>query len=404
MKKHTGIARNKVMVGMLLVIALLVRCIDNPPPPLITNSEGEQFAGAEACKSCHANIYNSFVATAHNATSAPGDRQNVKGSFEQGDNLVYYTPYDLVAMEERDSGLYQASYYKTTPKKAARIDMVIGSGVKGQSYLYWDHQGLYQLPVSYFAVSDSWANSPGNGNAIVYTRPVFAHCLECHTTAAKLVNNNISRFEEHQLLYGVSCEGCHGAAAKHVNYQKEHPTEKTSKFVTNPGKLSRLQQMDQCGLCHSGIKENLQPAFSFQPGDTLSHFYAADRNETRNSDVHGNKYNLLRQSACYINSTTLTCNSCHNTHQNERGKTAGFSAKCMSCHTEAKGNFCKLAPSIGNVITTNCIDCHMPLTDSEMLRVYLPKEGKTVAASIRQHLIGIYPEKTGAVMEYLKEQ
>lgn len=393
----------KTVVAILFLLALLTQCISNNPQPVITNSAGEQFAGSASCKSCHADIYNSYQHTAHQLTSAPGEKKFIKGSFESGQNMVYYSPYDRVAMEDRDSGLYQTSYYKNEAKQSARMDMVIGSGTKGQTYLYWNNYSLFQLPVSYFTAANSWANSPGNNDAIVYNRPVFARCLECHATYAKQLNSNGSQFAKSQIVYGVTCESCHGAAAKHVQYQQAHPSVKDAKFIINPGKLNRLRQIDQCGLCHSGIQQNIQPVFTFIPGDTLAHFYKENEDSALVNDVHGSKVSLLEKSACFIKTNTLTCNTCHNTHQNQRGNMAMFSTKCMNCHTEANHNFCKMAPAIGEAIKTNCIDCHMPLQSSNVLSVYLPQEGKTVAATMRQHLIKVYPEETEKMMHYLKQ-
>jgi hypothetical protein len=42
-----------------------------------------------------------------------------------------------------------------------RFDMVIGSGVMGQSFLTWRNNKLYQLPITYFTAADQWSNSPG---------------------------------------------------------------------------------------------------------------------------------------------------------------------------------------------------------------------------------------------------
>src|SRR4051812_34877690 len=99
----------KIIVSIIFLLVLLTQCINNIPAPVITNNAGEQFAGNKACKSCHANIYNSFTQTAHNLTSAPGMKEFIKGNIEPGNNVFYYSPYDRVIMEDRDSGLYQAS-------------------------------------------------------------------------------------------------------------------------------------------------------------------------------------------------------------------------------------------------------------------------------------------------------
>lgn len=334
----------------------------------------------------------------------PGEKMYVKGSFEEGKNIFYYSIYDRVVMENRDSGLYQAAYYKNYEKQAERFDIVIGSGTRGQSYLYWKNNSLYQLPVSYFTPSDSWANSPGNGEAILFNRMIYGRCMECHSTYAKALANNAQQFDKKQIIYGVNCESCHGGAEKHVRFHLKNPEEKQAKYIINPALLSQQQQLDQCALCHSGTKENIQQAFSFVPGDTLSNYYREKDtlDSAANSDVHGNKYNLLVSSKCFKNSRTMTCATCHNTHENERGNIALFSKKCMNCHNHANSNFCKMAPALGAVITQDCIDCHMPQKPSSVLSVYLPGKSQPTAAIIRQHLIKVYPEETQKVIAYLK--
>lgn len=388
------------------LLFLFSNCLQSDVDNAITNSYGEQFAGNESCKKCHSDIYNAFVQTGHCTTSGPGKKEFIKGSFKRDSNEVSYNYYDRVIMEDRDSGFYQASFYKNTQKNAERMDIVIGSGIRGQSYLYWKNNSLFQLPVSYFTPLHAWANSPGNGEAISYNRIVYSRCLECHTTYVKALNNSTYKFDIHKIMYGVTCESCHGAGQKHVTFHEQNEEVKIAKYIINPGALSRQQQLDQCALCHSGTKENIKPSFSFIPGDTLNQFYKEKESIDSNqrADVHGNKYNLLTQSKCFKNSQTMTCTTCHNTHQNERGNVALFSKKCMSCHTPQNQNFCKMAPSIGAAITQNCVDCHMPKQSSTVLTVFVPEQNKWVAAVIRQHLITIYPNETEKVVAYLKSK
>ena len=63
------------------------------------------------------------------------------------------------------------------------MDVVIGSGVRGQSYLYWHGDLLYELPVSYWSDGSRWINSPGYKNGTMnFSRAVIPRCLECHAT------------------------------------------------------------------------------------------------------------------------------------------------------------------------------------------------------------------------------
>ncbi len=89
---------------------------------------------------------------------------------------------------ERDSSFYQVNYHFGTEKTARRIDIIVGSGIMGQSYLYWMQNRLFQLPVSYFGAANKWSNSPGFPNEAIFDRFITSRCLECHSTFAKTLS------------------------------------------------------------------------------------------------------------------------------------------------------------------------------------------------------------------------
>lgn len=133
----------------------------------------------------------------------------------------------------------------------------------------------------------------------------------------------------------------------------------------------------------------------FGPGDTLSNFFSIDStsNDAVNIDVHGNQYGLLAASKCFKNSV-MTCSNCHNPHENETGKLALFSQRCINCHNSEHGNFCKMSDQIGSSIVKNCIDCHMPEQPSRSIAVMLQGASTPTPALMRSHFIKIYPQET----------
>ena len=125
----------------------------------------------------------SHAHTAHFKTSGPASEKNIRGSFKKNENLFSYAQAVIVAMEKKDSGLYQTIYYEGEPKLSLPMDLVVGSGTKGQSFAYWKEHSLYQLPISYFSAPRQWANSPGFPPArILVDRPISLRCMECHST------------------------------------------------------------------------------------------------------------------------------------------------------------------------------------------------------------------------------
>jgi len=358
-----------------------------------------QYAGSAACAKCHKNIYDSFIETGHFLTSQITNAENIKGSFEKGKNTFNYYPELFVSMQKTDSGFYEVENLKGVENIAGRIDIIIGSGIKGQTYLSWKNDHLFQLPVSYLSSINGWANSPGGSGNIVLNRTVNVRCLECHSTYAEVISspllNKADEFNHDRILYRIGCEKCHGPGAKHVAYQTDNPGETTAKYIINPGTFSRKLSLDLCRQCHGGRLGNLKPAFTYTPGKKLQDFFIIDEmTNNANIDVHGNQYGLLAENKCFKTSATLTCVSCHNPHDNERGDFALFSQRCMNCHNTEHGTFCKIKSESIAAISSNCIDCHMPAQESKSIVMKLTDSMKPTAELLRTHLIAIYPEAT----------
>lgn len=393
-------------LSVLLLIAfcvfLLVECIGHDDKRGISAKNGfSAFAGSASCATCHKEIYNSHLHTAHFRSFQPASADYIKGSFVPGNNRFAYNPSLEVVMEKRDSGYYQAIYHNGSDIKDLKFDIVVGSGAKGQSYLYWENNRLFQLPVSYFTVADQWSNSPGYPpDRILVDRPVTSRCIECHATYADTVpdaSGNVETFDRAHMIYGVDCEKCHGPAAEHVAFHTKNPAEKTGKWIIDPAMFTRQQNLDLCALCHGGRLQKTQPSFSFTAGDKLSdHFIVNPLNPEAiaygNIDVHGNQYGLLQASKCFTLSNSLTCSTCHNSHANERGNIALFSQRCMTCHTTGHEKLCKVDTTHVATAATNCIDCHMPAQPSRAIAVFLKGSDVPAASMVRSHFISIYPD------------
>jgi hypothetical protein len=156
-------------------------------------------------------------------------------------------------------------------------------------------------------------------------------------------------------------------------------------LIVNPTRLSRDLKMDVCAQCHGGIGEPLAPAFSYVPGEPLENYIKLQRPDAdARVDVHGNEVALTQRSRCYQDSE-MTCSTCHEVHEPER-PTAAYLEKCLQCHKESDcGEFAKL----GAKIRDNCVDCHMPVQESDLIITNV--QGKPIKARMRNHWIKIYP-------------
>jgi hypothetical protein len=371
------------------------------------------FAGSTTYIQCHKDVYDSYLHTAHFSATRLADIHSIGGSFEPGHNEFTFNKDLKVVMEKRKDGLYQVAYFKGKEVKAERFDITFGS-VKAESYLYWKGNQIFQLPMSYFHALNGWTNSPGfDSTAANFSRIIGRRCFECHSSYIKeLPSQNQSladqpNFDKNSLILGIDCERCHGPGTNHVNYHLAYPDEKKAKYMATYSSLSRSQKMDMCAVCHSGNKSQIiRSLFAFKPGRNLSDFkeptlYQNVVDSTK-LDVHGNQSQLLATSKCFINSS-MDCSTCHNVHVNERQNLALYSQRCMNCHTTANHNFCKMAPTIGAMIKSNCIDCHMPARSSNVIAIETEGKGRSVPYFVRTHHIAVYADASQAVMNNLKK-
>lgn len=369
-------------------------------------NDNTKFVGSVVCATCHKDIYESHIKTAHYLDSRPAAKEFIKGSFSRGKNKFVYNQWSEVVLEQKRDSFFQTAFINGVEYKKEPFGIVIGSGRKGQTYLYWNDNKLFQLPVSYYTNLNSWCNSPGFPvNLAKFDRIIPAECLECHGTYAKVEEdeNHEPFYYKSQIIYGIDCERCHGAAAEHVTYQQAHPQEKTGKYIISIKQLSRQQRLDGCALCHSGFRDELQPRFTFTIGDTLDNYssprYSPD--SVANLDVHGNQYGLLTASKCFKMSQ-LDCSSCHNVHVNEANSPKIFSQRCLACHTDTKHASLMLATNKKYLLNNNCIDCHMPMLSSEKIILNVANSDHAVPDVVRTHKIALYPDKTKEILEKIK--
>jgi Cytochrome c554 and c-prime len=376
--------------------------------PLTENQANrENYVGDGACRSCHEAIDRTYLRTGHHLTSQIPSESSISGKFAVTSNILRTADPNLhFAMTIRDGSYFQSVVFGRPPDELThteRIDVVVGSGQRGQSYLYWKGDRLFQLPVSYWTPLGEWVNSPGYTDGTAeFTRPIDPRCLECHAGYIASIPSGApeNRYQKTGLVLGITCERCHGPGRQHVAAelsrsaaaQHSPPAASPGKRIdgnldiVNPKSLSRERQVDVCAQCHGGLGEVRAPAFSFVPGRSLADYLQlVIPDADAKLDVHGNQVALLERSRCFQNSSKMTCTTCHDVHAPER-TAAAYSDRCLGCH---KPESCGLYPKLGKDIARNCVDCHMQVQDSDVIVSIV--DGKQVKMRIRNHWIKVYP-------------
>ncbi|AMR33754.1 hypothetical protein A0256_21115 [Mucilaginibacter sp. PAMC 26640] len=395
-----------LILCLLPVAAILTQCLSEKKA---ADPRGPEYAGQATCNSCHKNIGSSYLHTAHYMASLPGDAKSIQGSFASDSNTVIYNDHTKIKFQKTDSGYYQTSFVNGEKTQSARMDITMG-GVKGESYLYWNENELLQLPGSYDNKKRHWIISPGYDTTIAsFDRMITQLCMECHasftrTEAAKVASfgGDVVGFEKGSVILSIDCERCHGPAAQHVKFHQDNPAEKKAKYLTVISALSRQAKIDLCGTCHSGTSTiTSKSIFDFKPGDKLADFKkhapSATPLDYAHIDVHGDQMDMLKTSKCFI-SSQMDCSTCHNTHQNERNNLTAYTSRCLTCHTTAKHNLCKLTGKVDQaILSAKCISCHMPALPSKAII----NESESVL--VNTHHIAIYPDEAKKVLNYLKK-
>jgi hypothetical protein len=350
------------------------------------------YVGPEACRQCHADHADSQGVTAHEQASLPATAQTIMGSFADGRNRLPTREADKdLLMEARDGAYYQSLVLRATDRdvrlRSGRFAIVVGA-VKGQTYLYWRDDVLCQLPASYATGADVWAYSPGYPDGVPYfDRVIKPDCMECHATTFETVLAD-RLVKSDKAILGVTCEACHGPGEAHVRHHQQNPNAVEAAYLTRITELSRDQQVEACGYCHSGVKPDsrTRPPFTFRPGDRLADFFQLKPIDPEQPpEVHGNQMGLLQQSACYRQSEILVCTTCHDPHARDRGRLDEFAKRCVACHEDLEH-----PPEVANAsdLANGCVDCHMPLVDSRLIDV--AERGQRHHFAVRSHWIGVY--------------
>lgn len=368
-------------------------------------ANGTEHAGDAACLDCHQQQALPYLHTSHHLTSQLVNHTSMRFSLPGGAKSLMIVdpakqsdqPYLFFQIKASGESYYQSAVTGWGSRRQTRtepMDIVIGSGRRGQTFLYWDANRLFELPISYWTAGHEWINSPGYADGTAdFSRPVNPGCLECHATAIQALSADPSTnsYEKNTLVTGISCETCHGSGQEHIAKQRQAASKGVraeDNIILNPKLFSRDRQVDLCAVCHSGLaRDEVAPAFSFVPGQPLSNYFRPLASaDVERPDVHGNQVGLLRRSRCFLASPEMSCSTCHDVHAAER-PAAAYSGRCLTCH---QWQSCGVAKKLGPRIADNCIDCHMPVQSTNV--IVSETAGKVTRATMRNHWIKVYPD------------
>lgn len=395
-----------------LLLALLAGGCTTPPPPdtpalqFLNQNPEVAYLGRDACKTCHFEIYASFLKTGMGrsfTTMSPAmAEENFSGD---GNGLLTHTDMGY-KMTARNEHYYQRQFILTPEGEEwlpdeRKIRYVIGSGNHSRSYITLQDDRFLQMPVCWYPQERIWDLCPGYEETNDhFTRTIPSLCVFCHngrmTTSPAADNAFLEPIPD-----GIGCERCHGPGALHVKKWREGDTVPSGGLdptIVNPRRLPVDQRLQVCFQCHLGdsnagvwVLNPRTPPEDWRPGQDLQKSIIQFRYKEPLAASFGisSQADRLMLSRCFKESEgKLECLTCHNPHvsiyQPDRPDDY-FTARCTACHSD-HGCSESLEKRRQTETPDDCVDCHMrkaephdhphTLFTDHWIRTRLPADGE----------------------------
>jgi predicted CXXCH cytochrome family protein len=370
------------------------------------------YAGSNACKPCHAGIYQNWAQTGMARMFRPYQSQNVIGDFTR--NNEYYTGGDnkylhgkftitpgtdrklFARMVVRDGHHYFDIKQSDGQWHQYPVDYTIGSKWQQAYATKLPNGQIHVFPIQYNVSEGKWINywrtldRPGTERSDPYnferlddSTSYQANCAVCHTSQLRTIPGaglGEDSFEFREA--GIGCEMCHGPSALHIASMKEG-TAYDKGPLDPPVDFRRISNRDFVRICsqchmqsalrdpgpHGELNYSRSGTFFRQylniPFDEFGRksFYKDGRFGQTTFIVEA-----LERSQCFRKGQ-VSCGSCHDPHTHD-GSTNLTSLKfkdqpdqmCTGCHAQFvdKAKAVEHTHHASNSEGSRCISCHMP--------------------------------------------
>ena len=315
---------------LVAIVVVMMSKLRNPTQEQRTfpqDVEETEFAGSQACASCHTEEFESWSRSAHGRHATP----------------------------------------RAEPEGGAHL--AIGSQWM-QAYMRRDLSGFHRiLPQCYDLRTDTWR--PVDDVLIeIRGRPQPEHagrsmdmhtasrsfeldCSGCHASGAHLRYRR-GRMDARWRTAAIDCESCHGPGRAHVEAWRRLDDSEPMPRIEQ---LSGVARTGVCARCHGG-----PPAVgSFGPHDAkhyvsrtrgLAGIYSSGAAAGQSYQAHG-----FRRSPCHLVGG-LACSDCHDAHGPGLRSAGHIDAMCTNCHGAQAG--VDHTHHDMRQEGARCVSCHMP--------------------------------------------
>ncbi len=342
-------------------------------------ADSTEFVGAETCKSCHAEIYETFMqtgmgeswyhATPEKSAASYGKHAVVHDTLRNFSYFPYWKGDSLFISE------FRLKEGDTVDFRSLPIQYIVGSGQHTNSHIIDVNGYLRQAPITFYTQKGIWDLAPGfdSGLSERVNRIVGLECMSCHNNLPGFDQESENRFTS--VPMGIQCERCHGPGEVHVTRKLNGERVDTSLgpdfSIVNPRRLSKELQMSICRRCHAqgvAILAEDKTFADFKPGRHLSEVmdvFLPRYDGAQTQFIMASHADRTAMSKCYTMSD-MTCITCHNPHISvKQTPQAVFDQACIDCHSTQEQSLCSMdLVSREQENGNNCSGCHMPESPS----------------------------------------
>jgi predicted CXXCH cytochrome family protein len=343
------------------------------------------YAGSNACRECHAPVYQRWQATG---------MAKMFRAYRPGDVIGDFSSARIISDRARpllQDGRHFIEIREGTSSRWNRypVDYVIGSKWQQAYATRLPDSRILVFPIQYNRLKSAWLNywsvvdAAGSERADIsrfHTIPAGAiyqtSCAPCHTSQLKQVRSDPFTFREG----GINCEMCHGPSLAHIERIKSGSiaARATHETPIRFGRLPAQQFVAVCGQCHAqSAVHNVGAGGSVNYSEQIP-FYRVypmhlASNFSRKAFYRDGRYRAttfiseaFARSQCFSKGNA-TCGACHDPHPADAASNptslkfrSDPDRMCVQCHKKMADRPDQHTRHARSSDAGRCVSCHMP--------------------------------------------
>ncbi|MDH3729127.1 MAG: tetratricopeptide repeat protein, partial [Myxococcales bacterium] len=400
-------------------------------PSTLTVEAAPEYAGTEACASCHEEAHEDWTGSHHDLAMQVATPDTVLGDFSRKKERYYGETATFV--REGDAFFIEAV---GANGERSRFSVKYAFGIAPlQQYLVetepsrlqafpfaWDTRSKERGGQRWFHLQPEEYIEPGD--PLHWTGPSYNWnyaCADCHSTAVQKNYDRASkRYATEYFEVDVGCEACHGPGSKHIELAKAKRRAKNTGFdrrlpaagdrkwgfvegadIAVLATGSPSDELETCAPCHSrradlgGDHGGYHDRYRLAVLDELLYF--ADGQIKDEVYVYGS----FLQSKMYA--AGVICSDCHEPHR--ATLRAEGNALCTRCHKAEVFDDPQHSFHQTGTPGSLCTDCHMPertymvIDDRGDHRFEVPRPALSSSIGAPDPCVGCHANRTPAWAE-----